>query len=418
MSKTIPYIERLVERTLGETLAGLPAVMIVGPRASGKTTTARRSSKTFVRLDREVEAQPFRDDPDSVLAQLLRPVLLDEWQRVPEVLASVKRAVDDDPSPGQFLLTGSVRAELLNDAWAATGRVVRLTQWGLTERELVGSAAVALPSWFDRILSGKAEKMKVPEIPPKLTDYVGIALRGMYPAVALQASSTLRKRWLAAYVDQLLGRDAALVDEHRDPIRLRHYLQAIGANTAGVVEHKTLFDAAGITRTTAVAYDSLLEMLFVTERLPAWHTNRLNRLTRSPKRFLTDAALMGPLLGLDARGVIRDGDLMGRLIETFVLGQLRPEAEIADDPMRLFHLRLDTGRREVDFIAEAPDGRVVAIEVKSSSAPKPSDAVHLVWLKEKLGKKLHTAIVLHTGPRTYSLGNGVLAMPIATLWGR
>jgi uncharacterized protein len=412
---SVRYIERLFEGTLGQILAGLPAVLIVGPRASGKTTTARRIANTFVRLDREVEAQPFRDDPDSVLAQLKRPVLLDEWQMVPEVLASVKRAVDDDPSPGQFLLTGSVRAELLKDAWAATGRVVRLTEWGLTERELQGN--VALPSWFDRILSGKADKIKVPDVPPKLSDYVDLALRGMYPAVALQTSPMLRKRWLAAYVDQLLGRDAALLDEHRDPVRLRHYLQAVGANTAGVVEHKTVFDAAGITRTTAVAYDSLLEMLFVTERLPAWHTNRLNRLTRSPKRFLTDAALMNPLLGLDARGAIRNGDLMGRAIETFVLSQLRPEAELAEDPMRLFHLRLDTGRREVDFIAEAPDGRVIAIEVKSSSAPKPSDAVHLVWLKEKLGKKLHTAIVLHTGPRTYSLGNGVLAMPIATLWG-
>jgi uncharacterized protein len=112
----LPHVERLVERTLRDVLAGLPAVMIVGPRASGKTTTACRMAKTFVRLDRDVEAAPFRDDPDSVLARLDRPVLLDEWQMVPGVLASVKRAVDDNPQPGQYLLTGSVRAELLNDA--------------------------------------------------------------------------------------------------------------------------------------------------------------------------------------------------------------------------------------------------------------------------------------------------------------
>ncbi len=389
--------------------------MIVGPRASGKTTTARRMAKTFVRLDRELDAAPFRDDPDSVLAQLDRPVLLDEWQMVPGVLASVKRAVDDNPEPGQYILTGSVRAELLNDAWAATGRVVRLTQWGMTERELQGK--IKQRSWFDRILSGEALRMRGPENPPKLPDYVEMGLRGMYPAVALQKLSALRKRWLSAYVDQLLGRDAALVNEHRDPVRLRAYLKAIAAHTAGVVEHKTLFDAAGVSRMTGMAYDSLLEMLFVTERLPAWHSNRLNRLTRSPKRFLTDAALMGPLLGLDVRGGLRNGDLLGRLIETFVLSQLRTEAEVADDPFRLYHLRLDTGRREIDLIAEAPDGRVIAIEIKSSSAPKSSEATHLVWLREKLGEKLHAAIVLHTGPRTYGLGDGVVAMPIATLWG-
>jgi uncharacterized protein len=285
----------------------------------------------------------------------------------------------------------------------------------MSERELHGAAKQ--PSWFDRILAGEAAHMRCPEPAPKLPDYVELGLRGMYPAAALQKLPALRKRWLAAYVDQLLGRDAALVNEHRDPVRLRAYLQAIASNTAGVVEHKTLFDAAGISRMTAIAYDSLLDMLFVTERLPAWHSNRLNRLTRAPKRFLTDAALLGPLLGLDMRGALRDGDVLGRLIETFVLSQLRTEAELADYPVRLYHLRLDTGRREVDLIAETPDGRIVAIEVKSSAAPKPSDAAHLVWLKEKLGNKLHTSIILHTGPRTYRLGSGVLAMPIATIWG-
>ncbi len=250
------HVERLSERAVGETLAGLPALMIVGPRASGKTTTARRFAKSVVRLDREVGAHPFRDDPDEVLASTDPPILLDEWQLVPEVLASVKRAVDDDASPGRYLLTGSVRAELLNDAWAATGRVVRLTQWGLSQRELVGDAKRA--SWFDRVWAGDFAKMKPPAEAPELREYVELALRGMYPSVALQASPVLRKRWLLAYIDQLLGRDAALVNEHRDPILLRRYLQAIAVNTAGVVEHKTLFDAAGPTRVTAAAYDTLL----------------------------------------------------------------------------------------------------------------------------------------------------------------
>jgi predicted AAA+ superfamily ATPase len=404
-----------LERPLRDVLDGLPAVLIVGPRASGKTTTARRLATTFVRLDRDAEAQPFRDDPDSVLASLSPPVLLDEWQMVPAVLASVKRAVDDDPKPGRYILTGSVRAELLNDAWAATGRVVKLTQWGLSQRELRGT--IERRSWFDGIFADEIESLKPPTNPPKLPDYVEMALRGMYPAVALQESASNRKRWLSAYLEQLLGRDAQLVNEHRDPVRLRRYLQAIATNTAGVVEHKTLYDAAGIGRMTATAYDSLLEMLFVTERVPAWHSNRLNRLTRSPKRYLTDSALMGPLLGVDSRAVLRDGDLLGRLIDTFAVSQLRPEAELAEDPITLHHLRLDTGRHEVDILAEAPDGRLIAIEIKASAAPKPSDAAHLVWLREQLGKKVHAAIVLHTGPRTYGLGNGVLAMPIATSWG-
>ncbi len=234
----------------------------------------------------------------------------------------------------------------------------------------------------------------------------------------MQPSEVHRRRWLAGYVDQLIMRDASLTDEHRDPVKLRRYLVAVAANTAGVVEHKTLFDAAGVTRATAASYDSLLELLFVTERVPAWHSNRLNRLTRASKRYLTEPALMATLLGVDSRAALRRGDILGRLIDTFVLSQLRPELEASADPPRLHHLRLDGGRHEVDLIAEGADGRIVAIEVTSTAAPSPADATHLAWLRDQLGPTMVCGIVLHTGPRAFSLGQRLHALPISCLWGR
>ncbi len=409
------YRPRLVDRSLSELLKDLPALMLVGPRATGKATTARRLARTVVRLDREVDAAPFRDDPDTVLASLDPPVLLDEWQLVPEVLGSVKRAVDDTRGAGRFLLTGSVRAELLEQTWAATGRVVRMTMWGMTERELVGD--VDAPTFFDRVFGGEIDDIHPATSAVGLKDYVERALRGGFPETALQTSDGARRRWLSSYVDQLLLRDAALADDHRDPIRLRRYLVALAASTAGVVEHKTLFDAAGIGRNAAIAYDALLELLFITERTPAWHSNRLNRLTRAPKRYLVDAALMGPLLGVDARAVIRNGDLLGRVIDTFVLSQLRPEVEASDHPPRLHHLRLDDARHECDLIAEAPDGRIIAIEIKSSAAPKAEDARHLAWLRDQLGPQFVAGVLFHTGPRRFRLGERIVALPISSLWG-
>ena len=396
-----------------DVLAGLPAVMIVGPRASGKTTTARRFATTTVRLDREVEAGPFRDDPDAVLRSLEQPILLDEWQLVPGVLGSVKRAVDDGTGNGRFILTGSARAEMLEATWAATGRVVRLTQWGLCQREIEGN--IAQPSFFDRVLDGALEHLTISSS-ADLRDHVDLALRGGFAEVATQPSEPLRRRWLAAYVDQLLGRDAAIINEQRDPVRLRRYLVALAANTAGIVEHKSIYDAAGITRATATAYDALLELLFVTERIPAWHSNRLSRLTRSPKRYLIEPALMGSLLGVDARAVIRNGDLLGRLIDTFVVNQLRPEADCSDSGVRLSHLRLDTGRREVDVIAEFADGRIAGIEIKSTGAPTTADATHLAWLASELGPLFVCGIVFHTGPRVIRLGVRIYGVPIAALW--
>ncbi len=410
------YVPRLVDPFLVALLAGLPAVVINGPRGSGKTTTARRLAASVVRLDRELEAVPVRADPDGILSSFDPPVLLDEWQAVPEVLGAVKRLLDDGNGPGRFILTGSVRAELVAESWAATGRVVRVLEWGLCERELAGLADQQ--SFFDRLVADEHDLLRPADVRVELRDYIQLALRGSFPEVARQPSAALRRRWLAAYVDQLVLRDAALHDENRDPVKLRRYLVAIAANTAGVPEHKTLHDAADITRKTASRYDDLLAMLFLAEEVPAWHSNRLNRLTRSPKRYLAESALLGPLLGVDERAVIRNGDLLGRLIDTFVMQQLRPEVETSACAPRLHHLRHEGGDREIDIIAELADGRVIGIEVKASSAPKPQEARHLVWLRERLGDQVAACVLFHTGPAAYAIAPGVQALPISSIWSR
>ena len=155
----------------------------------------------------------------------------------------------------------------------------------------------------------------------------------------------------------------------RDPARLRRYLQAVAANTAGVVVHKTIFDAAGIERGTGVRFDTLLEQVFVLDLVPAYSSNRLNRLVRLPKRYLIDPALMRPLLGVDERAVLRNGDLLGRVIDTFVMAQLRAELAMSDLDPRLHHLRDANGRHEVDLVIELADGRVIGIEIKADAAP-------------------------------------------------
>jgi uncharacterized protein len=409
------YLPRLIDPLIARLLGGLPAVLIAGPRAAGKTTSARRHAATTVRLDREREAAAIAADPDSVLASLIEPILLDEWQMTPAVLGAVKRAVDDDSRPGRFLLTGSARADSLADGWPATGRVVRVTQWGLTRREIEGDPSA--DSFFDELFTGGLANLVPPPDPPDLAGYVERALLGGFPEVVLQSKDELRRRWLAGYIDQLLTRDAPLVGEHRDPRRLRRYLQSLAANTAGVVEHKTVYDAAGISRMSALAYDGLLDLLMVTEQVPAWSTNRLKRLARTAKRFVVDPSLLIPLQGVDRQGVLRDGDLLGRLLETFVLAQLRPELEVSHVAPTLFHLRDERGRREIDLIAEAPDGRLVAIEVKATSAPGQSDARHLLWLRDAVPDHFVAGIVLHTGPRPFALAERIYAIPIAAIWG-
>ena len=411
-----PYVSRLIDAPLRETLEEFAAVMIVGPRASGKTTSARRLSRSSLQLDRPDEAGPLRADPDDVLGAFETPLLIDEWQLVPEVLPAVKRSVDANSSPGRFVLTGSVRAELLQPTWAATGRVIVLTQWGLSERELVGRTDET--SFIDLLFDDGIDSLLSPAEPVSLRGYLARALRGMPPEVALRSSSRARGIWWESYVQQLIGRDATLADTSRDPTLLRRYLQAVASNTAGVVEHKRIYDAAGVTRMTAVAYDSLFEALFATERLPAWHSNQLNRLTRTEKRYLVDPAMLGPLLGVDERALLRNGDLLGRLIDTYVLSQLRPELTAATSVSRLYHLRHDAGTHEIDLIAESRDGRVAGIECKANAAPDRTDAAHLIWLRDQLGDRFTVGVVFHTGPRIFRIDPRIYAIPIASIWDR
>lgn len=388
---------------------------MTGPRATGKTTTAERLANTVVQLDRAAEAVAFEADPDAALRAQREPVLLDEWQAVPGVLGAVKRAVDADPSPGRFLLTGSVRGDIEAETWPGTGRLVRLRMFGLSEREL--AARIAGPTFLEKLLAGDPDAFTLPSDPPDLRGYIELTLRGGYPEPALRLSGDGSEAWLGGYLEQLLTRDAEGIAGHRDPLRLRRYFEATALSTAGQPEHKTLYDAAGINRKTAIAYDTLLTNLFVLELLPAWASNRLTRLIKTPKRYLVDPSLAGAALGLDPTGVLRDGDLLGRLIDTFAVAQLRPELELNSRPPRLYHLRDKEGRHEIDLIAEIAAGEILAIEIKATAAPTRQDARHLEWLHDELGDRFVAGAVLHTGRSTLRLGKRILAIPICALWG-
>jgi hypothetical protein len=286
--------------------------------------------------------------------------------------------------------------------------------FGLTVRELHG--VLDEPPFLDRILTGGPNDARVPEPPLDLRDYVELSLMSGFPQPALSLSRTGRTRWLDSYVTQLITRDVALLDGGRDPDRLRRYLEVLALGTAGIVEEKTLYEGAGITRKTGQAYERLLRDLFVLDLVPAWAPNRLKRLVRRPKRYLVDPGLVVGLLRLDSTAVMRDGDLLGRLLDTFVAAQLRAELPLSSRLPRLYHLRTEQGRQEVDLLAEFGAHEVVGVEVEASAAPDRASARHLIWLRELLGERFGAGVVFHTGPRAYELDERIYAVPIGALW--
>lgn len=394
-------------------LAAFSAISLVGPRAAGKTTTAVRRAGTVLRLDRPNVRTAIAADPDALLAGLAEPVVIDEWQEVPDVFGAVKRSVDDDPRPGRFIFTGSVRAELENQLWPGTGRILQVPMYGFSVRELRGRAAG--PTFIDRVAAGGAPAVAEGE-ELNLRGYLDLMLEGSFPEPALRTPPAARRRWFDGYVEQMITRDVPAIAPRRDPELLRRYLSALAVNTAGLATEESLRQAAGINARTAVEYQALLQRMFVLDLVPAWFSNRIKRLVKMPKRYLVDPALVAAVLGLGHDAILYGPDMLGRLLDTFVAAHLRAELGVSGLGPRLYHLREEHGRREIDLIIETASGVLIGIEVKASATVTASDARHLAWLRDETGDAFAAGIVLHTGPYVFPLGDRLIAAPVATLW--
>lgn len=406
------YRDRLADTYIAEALRSHPAIIAVGPRATGKTTSASLHAASSLRLGESKIRAAVDADPMVALSGRPEPILVDEWQLVPETLNAIKILIDSEPRRGRFIVTGSVRGDLESAMWPGTGRLVRVPMYGLTEREVEGS--IESSTWLADVVTGRPPTQVRTTL--NVRDYVRRALRSGFPEPALELDERGRTRWLTSYVDQLVTRDADGIDAGRDPERLRRYLHAIALNSAGIVDDTTLYEAARISKATAKAYERLLANLLVVEQVPAWTPNHLKRLSLAPKRYLVDAGLFVGVLGVAEQDVLDDGDLLGRVIDTFVTAQLRAEFALMVPAPRLHHLRTDKGRHEIDLVVELGHRKVVAIEIKATSSPGPDDAVHLRWFRREFGDVVKAAVLFHTGTEQFTMDEGVIAAPIAALW--
>lgn len=414
------YLPRLVDARLTAVLAAFPAAMILGPRASGKTTTARQIAGDVVELDDPAQAAPFRADPTAAFRIRLQrrssagPLLLDEWQAVPEVLGAVKRAVDHGLAPGSLVLTGSVRAGINSVYWPGTGRVIQIDMYPMTVLEQRASAQPH-SRFVDRLFAGGAAELALPTELPDLAGYVDLAVAGGFPPV-LRLGEADSRAWLRSYLQQLVLRDVAELGDIRDPAGLNRLVRAIAEHSAGVVADTELAAAADVNVKTVRRQERLLGDLRIVDAVPAWHSNRISRLVKNRKRYLIDPGLVAVLLGVDSVAVMSDGGLLGRILETFVLAQLRPLLGVNALDVQAFHLRQQDGRHEVDVVLEAADGRVVGVEIKATASASIHDARHLVWLRDQLGARFTAGVVLNSGRAVYPLGEQITAVPIAALW--
>lgn len=443
MSTPILY-PRSAEQRLAEALEDSPVVLIHGPRQCGKTTLAQyacaanhfswagasaaqtagrpasgphRRDYAYISFDDAVVRDGARADPAGFVADLPERVILDEVQHVPSLFEALKMEVDRRRVPGRFVLTGSTNVLLLpalSESLAGRLQIVPLhplAQYELADPAVRGESYAT--TGFLSVLFGDGFPVRRTErLGKRLIDRI---VAGGFPAALLRPTARRQADWHRDYVETQIQRDVRDMTRIRSLDALPALLGATASQTARLFNLSDLASPFSLSRPTISDYVTLLERLFLLERLPPWHSNRLSRLIKTPKLHVGDTGLAAAMLAVDTAALGADRSLLGRLLETFVFQELRRQASWHDPSMRFHHFR-DKDGAEVDIVIERGSRAVAGVEVKAAATVTHADFRGLRKLAKAAGDRFVRGLVLYDGEASTGFGNRMCAVPIRRLW--
>jgi uncharacterized protein len=409
MGNNSGVIERSLQTGLSEALADTPVVTILGPRQTGKSTLSKLvdAKRKYLTLDDPLIRAEAKTDPGSFLDAYETPITIDEVQRAPELLMPIKLRVDRNRVPGSYLLTGSANVLALPKiADSLAGRMEVLELLPFTQAEIDGRPA----NFIDHALSQDPWPSFSPD--DRVADRI---VRGGFPEPALRTGARRREAWFESYVKTLLERDVRDLAQIEGLVQLPRLLQLLAVRNGASLNVSSLARDCGIPHTTLTRYIDLLRKLYLLQIVPAWSADVDTRLTKSPRAYMVDSGLACYLANVDEDALRDDRLNFSHALNGFVANEL---ARLITQSRRrpwLMHLRT-VKLKEVDFILEARDRRVVGIEVKGGSSVQPADFEGLRYLQLLSGDRFHRGIVLYHGTEVIPVTSQLVALPIQSLW--
>jgi uncharacterized protein len=413
MNEDIKLYPRLIRARIIEAMADTPVVLLAGPRQAGKTTLVRQladQDMRYLTLDDELTLFAAREDPVGTVRGLDRAVI-DEIQRVPQLLLAIKKSVDEDRRPGRFLLTGSANLMVMPAvADSLAGRMETLTLLPLSQSELHGMST----NWLDSVFAGRvpgAVKTIVGD------DLVHTVLQGGYPEAVSRPTARRRTAWARQYADALIQRDVRDVAGVDKLGHLPRFLRALAQMAGQMCNYTRLGGQVGLDGKTAARYIGIFEQMYLLKRIEVWAGNRLNRIVKTPKVQFVDSGLLAMLMDFRTEDFLRERTRFGLLLENFVFSELLKHAATADGAYRLLYYR-DHDQVEVDLVIENSAGLLAGVEVKASATVGNSDLRGLKRLAGIAGDAFKMGVVLYDGRETLPLGKHLWAAPLSSLWGK
>ena len=407
---------RWQEAHLAEALANRRVLLLEGPRQCGKTTLAKHvatkwEGAIYRTLDDQTLLSAALDDPHGFVAHGDTMMIIDEVQRAPLLLPAVKKDVDENQSPGRFLLTGSANIQTLPKVTESlAGRVRKVRLRPLAQGEIEQTT----PRFLQHVFRGKIADF--PMSAETKDDYIEFALKGGFPEPLRLTTEKARHDWRADYIEALVERDLRDIANVRRRDSLLKLIDALAAWSSKHMDVAGIGAALGLTHGTLDSYINALGTLYLVDRVGAWTSTDYARVGKKDKLFMADTGLMASCLNWSLEKVRLNGEFNGKLLETFVYTQLAALTDAEVDTYRISHYR-DREQREVDFIIEGPDDALIGIEVKAGTNISGESFKHLKWFRETMARqRAFRGIVLYSGQQAVSFGEDMWALPISTLW--
>ena len=395
-------IKRKLEPIIVEMLDNFRIVAINGPRQSGKTTLAKLIAKNknivYYTFDDEDIYNTAKLDPNGFISYISKDnVVIDEIQMIPELIPSIKMQVDEKNRKGMFLLTGSsdmFKNSKIKESLA--GRMVSFNLYPLSYSE-INSRDINI---IDKLFSDDFNDFDMDFTTIPNESFVKAVIDGGYPEI-YNLSTRAKYAWYESYIKSRITKDVQSIGDVdiNQIASMAKLLQLLAGQISSLVNYKNIADKIKISDKTVRKYIEILEALYIIKLVPAYANNQLKRVVKSPKIHFIDSGLASYLLNVDVHGaMVKQGELYGDIVESFVYSELIKHKTTADKRVSIYHFR-DQQKKEVDFVIESTDGKIVAIEVKSGSNIKKEYFKGLVALADTLKGKDFKGMILYGGDK-------------------
>lgn len=389
-------------------------VQITGARQCGKTTVAKNISARYNciyhTMDNSTSLAACNADTKYFLTHNKDIMIIDEVQKAPVIITALKEIVDEDNRMGRYIITGSANIQALPQAQdSMAGRIGPVLLRTFSQGEILGKEPIFIENLKNLNFKQNYEYNGKEEI-------LDIALKGGYPET-LGYNIRDIKNWCKDYIDAILKKDLMDVEKIRNHQDMKKLVETTAAWSSKYMEQNAIGSALSIEKPTFTKYLTLLDTMYIIEQLPAFTKTDYERVTKKPKLFMTDTALITTVLNYTMDKVRYEHDITGKLVETFVYHELAANVDYYNGEYSLYHFR-DNAGHEIDFILQDNENNnLYAIEVKAGSNIGKDDFKHIKWFKDNIAKNCEfKGIILYTGKNTLSFGENMQAVPMCALW--